>query len=289
MIIAVPTMNLWENNPVYENIIKNSIHHKENFIFFVRPYQVDQYSRGMPDIKVVPIGEECINMGTTRRWINQYMISHGVKVYAQVDDRISSIDMVYFENSKARVSSKDFSRRHTDDILSGIDKMSCSLFSAYPNLSMLSLRRRGFANNVKEGCAVELNGSISSIDDVLIINTDHPLENLPETDNFFEDMNYPIASMSSGRYVGLIHVFTKSSDESIPSRCFASKKEKNDCIMSTLKDIILERYQCREWLSIDWNKDNTFPVVRVDYKNSPVPRIKLSVQDIERILNEHSN
>jgi hypothetical protein len=135
---------------------------------------------------------------------------------------------------------------------------------------------------------VELNGSISSIDDVLIINTQHPLENLPETDNFFEDMNYPIASMSNGRYVGLIHVFTKSADESIPSRCFASKKEKDECIMNTLREVIFEKYQCRDWLSIDWNKDNTFPVVKVNYKNSPVPRIKMPVKDIERIINEYN-
>ena len=288
MIIAVPTMNLWENNPIYENIIKFS-DRKENFMFFVRPYQVSQYQSHMPDIKVIPIGEECVNMGTTRRWINEYMTRCGVEYYAQIDDRISSIDTVYFDQGKAKVSNKAFSRNNIDSILYWISLLCGSLFSHYPNLSMLSLRRRGFANNVKEDCAVELNGSISSIDDVLIINTKHPLENLPETDNFFEDMNYPIASMSHGRYVGLIHMFTKSADESIPSRCFASKKEKDECIMSTLKDIIYEKYRCKDWLVIDWNKDGSFPVVKMNYKNSPVPRLKLSFKEIERIIDEHNN
>ena len=288
MIVCVPSMDRWENNPIYEKVVKYA-KNKERFLFFVRPYQVQQYRSYMPDVTVIPIGEECVNIGTTRRWIDSYMRSCGVSMYCQMDDRICALGTMYFDKSKTILTDSKYNKSSVDTILDNLERVSRSVFIQYPQTAILSIRRRGFANSVQESCVIDLNSSIAVIDDVLIVNTKYPLENIPETDKVSEDKCFCISSLSKGRFIGVIHLFTKETDESFVSRCEPNRENGHKYILEELPTKLNRVYGCSQWLSIEWKEKRKFPVFNLVHKYSPVPRIKLSVQDIERIINEHCN
>ena len=291
MYICIPSMDRWDRNPIYEKIIKNS-KDKSRFLLFVRPYQLDLYRKSMPDVTVIPIGEECVNIGSTRRWIDNYMKNFNVDVYCQMDDRVCSLGTVYFENEKTKITDKKYNITHVDTILDQMEKTARCVIKRYPQTAILSIRRRGFANSVSPECLIELNSSIAAIDDVLIVNTKYPLENIPETDKFSEDKNFVIAAISKERYVAIIHLFIRDTDESFTSRCMPDKKKDHTYILNTLGKILQEKYNCHNWMSIEWNSKREFPVFKFNYKKSPVPRIRLGFEEISCMLeenNEHCN
>lgn len=285
MFVCVPTYNRWENNPIYERVVKYA-KNKARFLFFVRPNQATLYREFMPDVTIIPIGEECLNIGTTRRWIDSFMRNSGVPMYCQMDDRISSIGIVSFVGEKTQLSGKDFNRQNVDQILDWMFITVASLLKEYPQIALLSIRRRGFANSVSPDAIVDLNHSIAQIDDVLIVNTAYPLENIPMTDTFAEDANFSVSALSRGRYIGTLNGFVRHTDESFPSRCTDDESERHRIILEDLPKELDRVYRCSGWLEIAWNKKHTFPAFKILHKNSPVPRIRLSVDDLRKITEE---
>lgn len=285
MYVCIPSMDRWESNPIYNKIVQHA-KDKSRFLFFVRPYQLENYRKSMPDVSVIPIGEECTNIGTTRRWIDNYMRNCGMDIYCQMDDRVCSLGYVYFVDGKAKITDKNYNNKNVDCILDMMDRTTRCIIEKYPQTAILSIRRRGFANSVSCENIVDLNSSIAAIDDVLIVNTTYPLENIPETDRFAEDANFSVTALSKGRFIGVMQLFVRDTDEKFPSRCESNKYERHRFILEELPEKLYARYNCSEWLTIQWNSKREFPVFKLNCKKSPVPRIKLSEREIIDMLEE---
>jgi hypothetical protein len=285
MFVCIPSMDRWDDNPIYNKIIKHA-KDKSRFLFFVRPYQMENYRNSMPDVSIISIGEECVNIGTTRRWIDNYMRNRGVNVYCQMDDRVCSLGCVYFVDGKANLTDKSYNSKNVDCILDMMDRTARCVIKKYPQTAILSIRRRGFANSVSYENLVDLNSSIAAIDDVLIVNTAYPLENIPETDRFSEDKNFVIAAMAKRLYTGILHLFVRDTDEGFASRCMPDKKKDHTYILNTLGEILQKRYRCEEWMNVEWNTKREFPVFKLNCKKSPVPRIRIGFEEKSRILEE---
>lgn len=286
MIIAIPSMDRWKSNPIYQNIVLAS-KQPQNFIFFVRKEQYELYRKNLPEAIIVAIEEDVHNIGETRRYIDKYMKNLGVDFYAQMDDRISQLSYVTLYNGKCdHISGKHCCQHYIDGILSYLETIARVIMRAYPDCALLSIRPRGFANGVTSNCVVELNGNISQIDDILIVNTKYPLENLPETDEYFEDCNYAISAISKGHSVGVIQILTKSTFENFPSRCFSDKTEKDDKIRNNLYPLLCKKYDCGTYTKLTEGKDG-HPVLKLVHKNAPVKRIKISQSELEEFINEY--
>lgn len=285
MIIAVPSMDRWENNPIYMNIVTFS-NQKDSFIFFVRKEQYKLYKEHLPKATIVEIEENVHNIGETRKYIDNYMRNLGFKFYAQMDDRISQLSYIQFTGQTPVISNKDYCRIYIDDMLSILDDTVEAILSEYTNCALLSIRPRGFANGVTQDCVVELNGNISQIDDILIVNTQYPLENIPETNEYFEDCNYVISAISKGLSVGVIQLLAKSTAENFPSRCFKDKTVKDDKIKNKLYPLICQKYNCGDYLKLAEGKDG-HPIIKLNHNNAPVKRIKISNEELRRLVYEH--
>lgn len=285
MIIAIPSMDRWENNPIYKNLISFSTF-KDAFIFFVRKEQYELYKKNLPEAIIVAIEEDVHNIGETRRYIDKYMRKLGADFYAQMDDRVSLLSYIQFYNRMPCISGKSYCETHIDAMRARLEEISQAIFRRYPDCALLSVRPRGFANGVTPDCVVELNGNISQIDDILIVNTKYPLENLPETDEYFEDCNYAISAISKGHSVGVIQILTKSTVENFPSRCFSNKTEKDDKIRNNLYPLLCKKYDCGTYTKLTEGKDG-HPVLKLVHKNAPVKRIKISQSELEELINEY--
>lgn len=285
MIVTIPSLNRWTGNPVYQNIILES-KHPENFFFFVRKEQYEHYREYCDKATIIKIEENVHNIGETRKYIDNHMRKLGVKFYAQMDDRVSQLSTVVLRNGKcACISGRNWCKGHIDAMLEDISMIVSAVIHEY-NCALLSLRPRSFANGITSDCAVELNGNISQIDDILIINTEYPLENLPETNEYFEDCNYAISAISKGLCVGVIQTFTKSTIESFPSRCFSNKTEKDKRIKNELYPLLCEQYNCGNYTKLTEGKDG-HPVLKLIHKNAPVKRIKISQDELEGLIYEY--
>lgn len=277
MYVCIPSLNA-PTNLIYEKII-SKCKDKSRFIFFVRPYQYEEYCNAMKDVSIVCIDESCTNIGLTRKFIDNYMRGK-VPYYMMMDDNICSLGYV-IEGKAISVSKLGIDQ---DSVFDYIEKIVEYTINHYPKTCILTIRRSAFCHNVVKEKAVSLNSGALPID-VTVINTRYPLENIPETNVIVEDVNYGISSISKGLYIGTIHCIYNSASESHVSRC---EPDKNKRLEDTIRisKILEERYNCGEWMKWFMSRNNEYLIAKVNWKKTGLEPIHISLDEILKALEE---